>query len=87
MVGDAGFEPATLRSQSECSTRLSQSPILLLHRYPLGVYGETMFPLFQYLTIFSLHTRSSILAAARLGIFIVLPAATFRIRTSVCVIY
>ena len=39
------------------------------------------------LTDFSLHIRSSILAAARLGIFIVLPAATFRICTLVCVLY
>lgn len=26
LVGAAGFEPATLRSQSECSTRLSHAP-------------------------------------------------------------
>ena len=27
LVGDVGFEPTTLRSQSECATRLRQSPL------------------------------------------------------------
>ena len=28
MVGKTGFEPATTRSQTECSTKLSHFPIL-----------------------------------------------------------
>ena len=30
LVGDAGFEPATLWSQTRCATRLRQSPLLLI---------------------------------------------------------
>ena len=41
MVGETGFEPATLRSQTEYSTRLSYSPTAgVVGFFPSAVNGE-----------------------------------------------
>src|SRR6185312_12192468 len=43
VVGARGFEPPTPRSRTECSTRLSHAPTLLLIRTPHGTRRKLSF--------------------------------------------
>ena len=66
MVGKTGFEPATTRSQTECSTKLSHFPLIMVH--PRG---------FEPLTSWSVARRSiqlsygcNVLAVINISLFL-----------------
>lgn len=66
MVGKTGFEPATLRSQTECSTKLSHFPRTTLIKMPdfnkTGAPGGTRTPnlLIRSQTIYPIDLRAQV---------------------------